>query len=98
MKGMSGRVAAFGQAVGGTTMTDEVVKGAMSGYAFEQNEVASYTALIAAAGAVGDKETLRRFGRALPQQVEMGRWLRSPSRIATAYMSCFATGREDAKR
>ncbi|MEA3117150.1 MAG: hypothetical protein QOI13_420 [Paraburkholderia sp.] len=75
MKDLTARIAAFGQAVGGMTMTDEVVKGAMSGYVFEQIEVAAYTALIEAARAVGDVETLRCCETILPQEVEMGRWL-----------------------
>jgi ferritin-like metal-binding protein YciE len=75
MKDLAARIAAFGQAVGGMTMTDEVVKGSMSGYVFEQMEVASYTALIAAAKAVGDAETLRCCEAILSQEVEMGRWL-----------------------
>jgi ferritin-like metal-binding protein YciE len=75
MKDLTARIAAFGQALGGMTMTDEVVKGAMSGYVFEQIEVAAYTALIEAARAVGDAETLRCCETILPQEVEMGRWL-----------------------
>jgi ferritin-like metal-binding protein YciE len=99
MKDLAGRVAAFGQAVGGMTMTDEVVKGAMSGYVFEQTEVASYTALIAAARAAGDDETLQCCEQILPQEVEMGQWLLAHlPEIVTAYMSRSAEGRDNAKR
>jgi ferritin-like metal-binding protein YciE len=99
MKDLTGRIAAFGQAVGGMTMTDEVVKGAMSGYVFEQTEVASYTALIAAARTAGDDETLRCCEQILPQEIEMGRWLLAHlPEIVTAYMSRSAEGRDDAKR
>jgi len=99
IKDLTGRIAAFGQAVGGMTVTDEVVKGAMSGYVFEQTEVASYTALIAAAQAVGDEETARCCQQILPQEVEMGRWLLEHlPEVVTAYMSRSAQGRDDAKR
>lgn len=99
MKDLTSRIAAFGQAIGGMTMTDEVVKGAMSGYVFEQTEVASYTALIAAAQAIGDEETVRCCEQILPQEIEMGRWLLEhlPA-IVIAYMSRSADGRHDAKR
>ncbi|MFM0556568.1 ferritin-like domain-containing protein [Paraburkholderia sediminicola] len=99
MKDLTGRIAAFGQAVGGMTMTDEVVRGAMRGYVFEQAELASYTALIAAARAVGDAKAVQCCEQMLPQELEMGRWLLDylPD-IVAAYMSRSADGRDDAKR
>jgi ferritin-like metal-binding protein YciE len=99
MKDLTGRIAAFGQAVGGMTMTEEVVREAMSGYVFEQTELASYSALIAAARAVGDAETVQCCEQILPQELEMGRWLLDhlPD-IVAAYMSRSADGRDDAKR
>jgi ferritin-like metal-binding protein YciE len=99
MKDLTGRIAAFGQPVGGMTMTDEAVRGAMRGYVFEQAELASYTALIAAARAVGDAETVQCCEQILPQEREMGRWLLDhlPD-IVAAYMSRSADGRDDAKR
>ncbi|QJE00945.1 ferritin-like domain-containing protein [Massilia forsythiae] len=57
LKDLGGKLAAFGQAVDGMTVSDEVVKGAMAGYVFENLEIATYTSLIAAAQAVGDAET-----------------------------------------
>jgi len=59
IKDMTARIAAFGQSVGGMTMTDEVVKGGISGYVFECTEIAAYTTLIAAAKAIGDTGTVR---------------------------------------
>jgi ferritin-like metal-binding protein YciE len=99
IKGMTGEMVAFGQAVGGMTMSDEVVKGAMSGYVFEHTEIAAYTALIVAARAAGDLETMRVCEQILPQEVEMGRWLLEhlPDTVV-AYMSRSAEGRDDAKR
>lgn len=75
IKDMTGRLMAFGQAVGGTLMSDEVIKGAMAGYVFENVEIAAYTVLIAAAEAAGDRETLDACERILPQEVAMAEWL-----------------------
>lgn len=76
LKDIGGKLMAFGQAVGGMTATDEVIKGAMAGYVFENMEIASYTVLIAAAQATGDVETQRACERILPQEVAMADWLR----------------------
>jgi len=57
LKDLGGKLAAFGQGVGGMMTSDEVVKGAMAGYVFENLEIASYTALIAAAQQAGDATT-----------------------------------------
>lgn len=76
LKDMGGKLMAFGQAVGGMTMSDEVVKGAMSGYVFENIEIATYTVLIQAAKDVGDVETQKACEQILPQEVAMADWLR----------------------
>lgn len=75
LKDLGGKLMAFGQAVGGMTMSDEVVKGAMSGYVFENLEIASYTALIAAADQVGDQDTKGVAESILPQEQAMAAWL-----------------------
>jgi ferritin-like metal-binding protein YciE len=71
IKDMTGRLMAFGQAVGGSLMSDEVVKGAMAGYVFENVEIACYTVLIAAAKAAGDIETQAACEQILPQEIAM---------------------------
>lgn len=76
LKDMGGKLMAFGQAVGGMTMSDEVVKGAMSGYVFENIEIATYTVLIQAAKDVGDTETQKACEQILPQEIAMADWLR----------------------
>ena len=63
LKDLTGKIMAFGQAVGGSLMSDEVIKGAMAGYVFENIEIATYTTLIAAAEAAGDKETQAAFAQ-----------------------------------
>ncbi|WP_275555640.1 DUF892 family protein [Mixta sp. Marseille-Q2659] len=74
MKDMMGKVAAMGQAVGGMFASDEVVKGAISGYVFEQFEIACYTSLIAAAELAGDAEGARVFEQIREQEKAMADW------------------------
>jgi len=74
LKDTMGKVAAFGQAMGGMMADDEVVKGAISGYVFENLEIASYTSLIAAAELVGDQEGARIFEQIREQEVAMADW------------------------
>ena len=76
LKDIGAKLMAFGQAVAGMTVSDEVVKGAMSGYVFENMEIAAYTVLIAAAREVGDAETLAALERILPQEQAMADWFR----------------------
>src|SRR5688500_14699125 len=71
IKAPMGKVAAFGQAVGGMANSDEIVKGAMASYVFENLEIASYTSLIAAARTAGDIETQRACEQILPQEQAM---------------------------
>lgn len=56
-------------------MSDEVVKGAMAGYVFENVEIATYTVLIAAAKAAGDKQTQAACEKILPQEKAMAKWI-----------------------
>ncbi|KAA5923484.1 MULTISPECIES: ferritin-like domain-containing protein [Pantoea] len=75
MKDVMGKMAATGQAVGGMFNSDEVVKGAISGYVFENAEIASYTSLIAAAEQVGDTQGVRILNEIRDQEVAMAEWL-----------------------
>ena len=75
LKDLAGKAMAFGQAMGGMVFPDEVVKGAMAGYVFENMEIATYKVLIAAAEAVGDVETRAVCERILPQEQAMADWL-----------------------
>ncbi|OBR46155.1 ferritin-like domain-containing protein [Paraburkholderia tropica] len=99
MKDMSARMSAFMQGLGGMAVGDEVVKGGMSGYVFENVEIAAYTALIAAADAAGDEETRRVCELILPQEVAMAKWLLDhlPDTV-TKFVTRSASGRDDAKR
>ncbi|GGZ08208.1 ferritin-like domain-containing protein [Pseudoduganella plicata] len=75
IKDLGGKLMAFGQAVGGMTVSDEVVKGAMAGYVFENLEIASYTALIAAAEQAGDATTKAACEQIIVQEKAMAAWL-----------------------
>lgn len=99
LKDLAGKLMAFGQAVGGMTMSDEVVKGAMSGYVFENLEIASYTVLIEAATASGDELTAEACRAILKEEVAMADWLREHlPEITRAFLSRSATPGEEAKR
>ncbi len=54
LKDSMSKMMAFGQSVGGMVTSDEIVKGSISGYVFEQFEIACYTSLLAAAKKAGD--------------------------------------------
>jgi ferritin-like metal-binding protein YciE len=75
VKDMGGRMMAFGQAMAGMMMTDEVVKGSMASYVFENIEIATYTVLIAAAGMAGDEQTRTVCEQIIKQEQAMAAWL-----------------------
>lgn len=74
MKDVMGKMSAVGQAMGGMFTSDEVVKGAISSYVFEQFEIANYTALIATAKLVGDNEGMRILEQIRDQEIAMAEW------------------------
>jgi len=99
IKDMSAKLMAFGQAMAGMTVSDEVVKGAMSGYVFENLEIASYTVLIAAARAAGDDDTAGACEQILQQEVAMADWLREHlPQITEAFLARSAAPDTEAKR
>lgn len=99
MKDIAAKLMAFGQGLGGMVMTDEVIKGAMAGYVFENLEIASYTVLIAAAKASGDVETQRICELILPQEIAMADWLRNHlPELTEAFLARSATSGMEAKR
>lgn len=75
LKDLGGKLMAFGQAAGGMMVSDEVVKGAMAGYVFENIEIATYTTLIEAAKAAGDAATQSACEQILVQEKAMSDWL-----------------------
>lgn len=98
MKDLGGKLAAFGQGVGGMMTSDEVVKGAMAGYVFENLEIASYTSLIGAANAVGDSATAAACERILVQEKDMAAWLlQHLPQITAAFLARSETPGAEAK-
>jgi len=71
---MSKRMA-FGQSVGGMVTSDEIVKGSISGYVFEQFEIACYTSLLAAAKKAGDMASVPAIESILAEEQRMADWL-----------------------
>lgn len=75
VKDVMGKMAAMGQAFGGTFAEDEVVKGAIAGYVFENAEIGSYTSLISAANRVGDQESVPVLKQIYEQERAMAEWM-----------------------
>mgnify|MGYP002039196635 FL=1 len=99
LKDLAGKLMAFGQAVGGMAMSDEVVKGAMAGYVFENMEIASYTVLIEAAEAVGDSATAQACRSILKEEVAMAEWLKEHlPEVTRAFLARSADPDATAKR
>ena len=64
------------QAAGGMLAADEIVKGSMASYVFENLEIASYTILIAAAEADNQPEIAKLCREILVQEQDMADWLK----------------------
>ncbi|KNC88847.1 ferritin-like domain-containing protein [Trabulsiella odontotermitis] len=76
LKDATSKMAAMGQAVGGMFMSDEIVKGAISSYVFEQFEIACYTSLICAAEKAGDVASVQTLKDILAEEQNMADWAR----------------------
>lgn len=98
LKDLSAKVMAGGQAMGGMMAGDEVIKGSMASYTFEQMEIAAYTVLIETAHRLGDSQTAADLVTILRQEEAMAAWLieHMPDVVDT-YLSRLADG-ETAKR
>ena len=95
IKDMAGRVTAMAQGLSGVFVSDEVVKGALASYTFEHMEIASYTALIAAADLVGDTQTKKVCESILAEEEAMAGWLQHIlPEIVQRFLSLDQTPRE----
>ena len=74
IKDATSKMSAMGQAAGGMFASDEVVKGAISSYVFEQFEIACYTSLISAAEKAGDIASIDIFKQILAEEKAMAEW------------------------
>lgn len=75
LKDSMSKIAAMGQSIGGMFPQDEVVKGVISGYVFEQFEVACYTSLLTAAQKVNDHDSIADLESILAEERGMAEWL-----------------------
>jgi len=75
LKDAAAKLMATGQNVVGSTMSDEVVKGAMTLYVFTQVAISSYTVLIAAAEAIADIDAANALKYVLEDEIAMSKWL-----------------------
>jgi len=75
LRDVAAKLAAKAQGVGGMLTSDEVVKGAMTNYAFEHLEIASYRVLIAAADELEEMEAKTVFEKILGEEIAMADWL-----------------------
>lgn len=77
LKDIGGKLTAMGQGFSGLFASDEVMKGALAGYTFEQMEIASYSILIAAAEELGETDLAEICRANLAEEVAMAEWLQS---------------------
>jgi ferritin-like metal-binding protein YciE len=98
LKDAGAKMMAMAQSISGVFAGDEVMKGALAGYTFEHMEIASYTALIAAAEAQGDAELARICKENLREEVAMAEWLVSHLPSTTTQFLQRAATRSDAAR
>ncbi|SFB20814.1 Ferritin-like metal-binding protein YciE [Citrobacter amalonaticus] len=75
IKDSMSKMAALGQSIGGIFPSDEIVKGSISGYVFEQFEIACYTSLLAAAQKAGDTASIPAIESILNEEKQMVDWL-----------------------
>ena len=75
IKDSMSKMAALGQSIGGMFPSDEIVKGSISGYVFEQFEIACYTSLLAAAENAGDTASIPAIEAILAEEQAMADWL-----------------------
>lgn len=88
VKDAMGRITAFAQSMSGMFTGDEVVKGTLGSFTFENMEIASYRILITAAEQLGDAEAVQVFTRCLEQEEAMADWLAGHSaEITRSFLS-----------
>ncbi|CBG88505.1 ferritin-like domain-containing protein [Citrobacter rodentium] len=75
IKDSMSKMAALGQSIGGMFPSDEIVKGSISSYVFEQFEIACYTSLLAAAQKAGDTAAIPAIESILNEEKQMAEWL-----------------------
>ncbi|KXF79569.1 hypothetical protein ATN84_05320 [Paramesorhizobium deserti] len=99
IKDTTGKLMAMAQTLGGIWVGDEVVKGALANYTFEQMEIASYRILIAATDYVGDLATKNICEEILREEEAMAGWLADHFAVTTQqFLQRDQVESEEAKR
>lgn len=99
MKDLGGKIAAMGQAIGGSMASDEAVKGGIASYAFEHFEIANYRALIAAADKLGENHVKSVCEDILQEELAMAKWLEDNlDEVTQSYLSRAASDDLTGKR
>lgn len=99
LKDLAGKVTATFQGFSGMLASDEILKGAMFSFAFENLEVAAYRQLVAAARYVGDTETADICSRILKEEQAMAEWLEHNSdALVRLFLERANSSSEQAKR
>lgn len=75
LKDIGAKASAFGQAISGVMASDEVLKGSIACYAFENFEIANYKVLIKAAQVLKQEEVARICTEILQEEQAMADWL-----------------------
>lgn len=87
IKDLGGKIMAWGQSLSGLPMSDEVVKGVMFCYTFQQMGIAAYRVLIVAAEEAGDLETKATCEQIMQEELNMADWIYSRiPELTLAYM------------
>ncbi|EJW11597.1 Uncharacterized protein DUF892 [Rhodovulum sp. PH10] len=76
LKDLAGSAMATLQGLGGMFAGDEVLKGAMVSYAFENLEASGYLILAVAAEEVGDAQTARVCRDIMEEEIAMASWIK----------------------
>jgi ferritin-like metal-binding protein YciE len=99
MKDMAASMTTMMQNMLGSIAGDEVMKGALAGYAFEHYEIGSYRILIAAAEVLGARDIARVCRENLSEEEDMAQWLSTNiDQITAEYLEREMRGSERAKR
>lgn len=99
MKDMAAKAMATMQGFAGAMASDEVVKGSMFSYAFENMEIAAYKNVIAGARFVGDNETARVCEDILQEELAMSAWIdQHADQVVAQFLEMSRRAPDEAKR
>lgn len=99
LKDAAGKIMATMRGASGVLACDEIMKGTLASYTFEQMEIISYRVLAEAARMVDDAETERVCVEIMAEEEAMANWLlENSTTIAHQYLAREELEMEEAKR